>query len=151
MLFRSLENIRLGREGSSSAEVMEAAALAGADRFIRRLPHGYDSQAGERGLTLSGGQRQRIAIARALVKDAPILLLDEATSSLDARSELTVRQSVRDLRGGRTLIVVAHRLATIRDADRILVLKDGRMAEQGKHEELLRLGGEYARLYAGQA
>ncbi|HEY5466843.1 MAG TPA: ABC transporter ATP-binding protein [Clostridia bacterium] len=135
------ENLSLGREGADEGAIREAARLAGADRFIRRLPQGYDTLVGERGASLSGGQRQRIAIARALVKDAPILLLDEATSALDAQAESAVRQAARALRGTRTMIVVAHRLATIRDADRILVLKDGRVVEQGRHEELLQLGG----------
>ena len=144
------DNIALGREGATGEEILQAAEKAGADRFIRRLPDGYDTQAGERGISLSGGQRQRIAIARALVKDAPVLLLDEATSALDTRTEKDVRDALTGLRGGRTLVIVAHRLATIRDADRILVLKEGQVVEQGTHTSLLRAGGEYARLYQGQ-
>jgi len=144
------DNIALGREGATEAEILRAAEESGADRFIRRLPQGYDTPAGERGFSLSGGQRQRIAIARALVKDAPVLLLDEATSALDARTELDVRDAVRRLHGARTLVIVAHRLVTVRDADRILVLKGGHVVEQGTHDRLLRMGGEYSRLYAGQ-
>ncbi len=144
------DNIALGRAGATGEEILQAAEKAGADRFIRHLPDGYETQAGERGLSLSGGQRQRVAIARALLKDAPVLLLDEATSALDTRTEKDVQTAFAGLRGGRTLVIVAHRLATIRDADRILVLKEGSVVEQGTHASLLQAGGEYARLYQGQ-
>jgi ATP-binding cassette subfamily B protein len=144
------ENIRYGRPGASEEEVRRAAALASADAFIEALPRGYLTELGERGVTLSGGQRQRIAIARAILKDAPILLLDEATSALDAESERDVQQALDRLMQGRTTIVVAHRLATLRAADRILVLDRGRIVEEGPHEALLARGGLYARLAALQ-
>ena len=125
-----------------------STALANADRFVEQLPDGYETRVGERGAHLSGGQRQRIAIARALLKDAPILVLDEATSHLDAASELQVRGALDRLMRDRTTLVIAHRLSTIRNADKIVVLDDGVVAEQGTHEELLRKGGVYARLVA---
>lgn len=140
------ENIRYGRPEADEAAVRRAAELAAADGFIRALPHGYDTQIGERGVTLSGGQRQRVAIARAILKDAPILLLDEATSALDARSERAVQEALDHLMEGRTTLVIAHRLATIRSADRILVMDHGRIVEEGGHEALLARGGLYARL-----
>jgi ATP-binding cassette, subfamily B, bacterial len=145
-----LENIRYGRPGASAEEVRRAAELASAHEFIKRLPQGYMTEVGERGVTLSGGQRQRIAIARAILKDAPILLLDEATSALDAESERAVQEGLDHLMQGRTTIVIAHRLATIRAADRILVLDHGRIVEEGRHEALLARGGLYARLAALQ-
>jgi ATP-binding cassette, subfamily B, bacterial len=140
------ENIRYGRPDASQTEVRRAAELASADSFIRALPQGYDTQIGERGVTLSGGQRQRVAIARAILKDAPILLLDEATSALDAESERAVQDALDRLMRGRTTLVIAHRLATVRSADRILVMDGGRIVEEGRHDALLAQGGLYARL-----
>jgi ATP-binding cassette subfamily B protein len=144
------DNIAYGRPDASLAEVEEAARLAAADGFIRSLPQGYDTVVGERGVTLSGGQRQRLAIARAVLKDAPILLLDEATSALDSESERAVQDALDRLMLGRTTLVVAHRLATILSADRILVLDEGRVVEEGSHAELKARGGLYARLAALQ-
>jgi ATP-binding cassette subfamily B protein len=140
------ENIRYGRPEASEVEVVEAARLAFADEFVRALPDGYGTLIGERGVTLSGGQRQRLAIARAILKDAPILLLDEATSALDAASERAVQEALDRLMRGRTTIVIAHRLATVRSADRILVMDAGRIVEEGTHDALLARGGLYARL-----
>ena len=144
------ENIAYGRPGASRAEIEEAARLAAAEGFIRALPDGYDTIIGERGVTLSGGQRQRLAIARAVLKDAPILLLDEATSALDSESERAVQDALDALMAGRTTLVVAHRLATILSADRILVMDEGRVVEEGTHAELKARGGLYARLAALQ-
>ncbi|KQP41752.1 ABC transporter transmembrane domain-containing protein [Methylobacterium sp. Leaf106] len=145
-----MDNIRYGRPLASEAEIHRAAELAHADGFIRALPQGYHTQVGERGVTLSGGQRQRVAIARAILKDAPILLLDEATSALDAESERAVQTALDTLMRGRTTLVIAHRLATIRAADRILVLDGGRIVETGTHESLLAQGALYAQLAALQ-
>jgi ATP-binding cassette subfamily B protein len=144
------DNIAYGRPDASREEVERAARLAAADSFIRALPEGYDTIIGERGVTLSGGQRQRLAIARAVLKDAPILLLDEATSALDSESERAVQDALDRLMQGRTTLVVAHRLATILSADRILVMDEGRVVEEGNHNELKARGGLYARLAALQ-
>jgi ATP-binding cassette subfamily B protein len=141
-----LENIRYGRPEADEAAVRRAAELAAADGFIRLMPEGYATTVGERGVTLSGGQRQRIAIARAILKDAPILLLDEATSALDAESEHAVQEALDRLMQGRTTLVIAHRLATVRSADRILVMDRGRIVEEGTHDVLVARGGLYARL-----
>ena len=140
------DNIRYGRPDASDAEVEDAARIALVDEFVRELPRGYDTLLGENGMTLSGGQRQRVAIARAVLKDAPILLLDEATSSLDSQSERLVQQALDRLKSGRTTIVIAHRLATVRGADRILVVDGGRIVASGPHAELVRQGGLYADL-----
>ncbi len=138
------ENIAAGRPGATYREIEQAAMAALAHEFIMELPQGYDTEVGERGAQLSGGQRQRIAIARAILKDAPLLLLDEATASLDSQSEAQVQAALERLMQGRTVVVVAHRLSTVRNADRILVLEGGTIVEQGAHEELLEIGGRYA-------
>jgi subfamily B ATP-binding cassette protein MsbA len=143
-------NIAYGRPDASDAEIAEAASLAGADEFIRGLTYGYDTRVGGRGLNLSGGQRQRIAIARAILKDAPILLLDEATSALDTETERQVQAALENLTTDRTTLVIAHRLSTVMAADMIHVMDAGRIIESGTHSDLLDQGGAYARLYAVQ-
>jgi ATP-binding cassette subfamily B protein len=140
------ENIAYGREGAAREAIMDAARRARAHEFIESLPQGYDTPLGERGVTLSGGQRQRLAIARAILADAPVLLLDEATSALDAENEAAVQDALRVVMAGRTSLVIAHRLATVLEADRIIVLEAGRIVEQGTHASLAAAGGLYARL-----
>jgi len=152
MFHRSIaDNILIGRPGASEADVRRAAALAHAAEFIERLPAGYATLVGERGVKLSGGQRQRIALARAILKDAPILVLDEATSSLDSESEALIQDALFTLMEERTAIVIAHRLSTVRQMDRLIVLESGRMIEAGSHETLLSRGGTYASLWARQS
>jgi ATP-binding cassette, subfamily B, bacterial len=146
-----LENIAYGKPDASAAAVERAARSAHAHEFIKELPDGYDTIVGERGVKLSGGQRQRIAIARAILKDAPILILDEATSALDSESEVLIQKALRELMEGRTTLVIAHRLSTIQKMDRIIVLEKGTVAEEGTHETLRKRKGLYARLWAHQS
>ena len=152
VLFRGtiLENIAFGRPGATREDIVAAAKLANADEFISRMPSGYDTMVGERGSTLSGGQRQRIGIARVMVRNSPILILDEPTAALDSESEKLVIDALERLMKGRTVITIAHRLSTIRDADQIIVIRNGVVAEKGTHEELLALNGIYAELYRTQ-
>ena len=144
-------NIAYGRPGASRAEIEAAAGAAAAHDFITALPEGYATRAGEAGLRLSGGQRQRIAIARAFLKDAPILLLDEATSALDTESEAVVQAALERLMQGRATLMIAHRLSTVRNADRIHVIEAGRVVETGTHAQLVKLGGLYSRLAKQQS
>jgi ATP-binding cassette subfamily B protein len=144
------ENVRFGRESASDAEILEAAKAAQAEGFLKALPQGLDTPVGERARSLSGGQRQRLAIARALVREAPILLLDEATSALDAENERLVQRALDLAMRGRTTLVIAHRLATVLKADRIVVMDEGRVVEEGSHAELVARNGLYARLAALQ-
>ncbi len=157
LLHRSIrENIRYGRPSASDAEVEAAAELAHADSFIATLEdwkgrRGFEAQVGERGVKLSGGQRQRVAIARVILKDAPILVLDEATSALDSEVEAAIQQSLGTLMAGKTVIAIAHRLSTIARMDRLVVLDRGRIVEQGTHDALLRANGHYAALWRRQS
>ena len=144
------ENITYGRPDATDEQIREAARLANATEFIERLPNGFDTMVGERGVKLSGGQRQRVAIARAILTDAPILVLDEATSALDSESEALVQEALENLMRGRTSIVVAHRLSTVAALDRIVVLADGEIVEDGTHAQLVEAGGEYASLWGRQ-
>jgi subfamily B ATP-binding cassette protein MsbA len=144
------ENIAYARPEAARVDLEAAARAAHADEFVRRLPEGYDTVVGERGVKLSGGQRQRIAIARAVLKDPAVLVLDEATSSLDTESEQLIEDALERLLVGRTTLIIAHRLSTVRRADRLLVIDQGRVAEEGTHAELLAAGGTYARLYQRQ-
>ncbi len=157
LLHRSIrDNIRYGRPGASEADIIAAAEMAQADEFIAELEDwrgrfGYDAHVGERGVKLSGGQRQRIAIARVILKNAPILVLDEATSALDSEVEAAIQSSLGTLMQGRTVIAIAHRLSTIAQMDRLVVLDRGRIVEQGSHDELLRRNGHYASLWRRQS
>jgi ABC-type multidrug transport system fused ATPase/permease subunit len=144
------DNIAYGRPAASDEDIVAAAKTANADEFISRMPLGYDSMVGERGDTLSGGQRQRIAIARAVIRNSPILVLDEPTAALDTESESLVIEALRRLMRGRTVIMIAHRLSTLTNADKIIVLKDGRVAEEGSHQSLIARGGVFAKLYQAQ-
>jgi ATP-binding cassette subfamily B protein len=147
LLYRSIaDNIRLGKPGASQEQVEMTARAAEAHDFIIVKPEGYGTLVAERGRSLSGGERQRLAIARAMLKDAPILILDEATSALDNATEAKIQRALKSLTRGRTTFVIAHRLSTVREADQILVMKDGRLVEQGRFEELLRLNGLFAEL-----
>jgi len=152
VLFRGTirDNIAYGRPDASPEEVIEAARIANAHEFIERMPQGYDSLVGERGDTLSGGQRQRIGIARAVIRNSPIMILDEPTAALDTESEHLVMEGLARLMEGRTVIMIAHRLSTVSNADKIVVLKEGVVAEQGSGAELLALGGLYAELHRVQ-
>ena len=141
-----LDNIRMGDASIGMEAVRAAARAAHADEFIERLPHGYDTAVGEHGQNLSGGQVQRLALARAFLKDAPLVLMDEATASLDPETEALVTQAIARLAQARTVLVIAHRLRTVRDAERIVVLDNGRVVEQGTHEALMRGGARYARM-----
>jgi subfamily B ATP-binding cassette protein HlyB/CyaB len=144
------DNIALAEPGASMDRVIAAAKLAGAHEFILELPQAYDTVTGERGASLSGGQRQRLALARALLTDPRVLILDEATSALDVESEQIIQANMRQICAGRTVIIIAHRLTTVRMASRILTLERGRLIEDGTHEDLLAKGGRYASLYAIQ-
>ena len=144
------QNIAYGKPDATRGEIIRAANLANAHEFIGRMEQGYNSMVGERGATLSGGQRQRIGIARAIIRDTPLLILDEPTSGLDAESEGLVLEALGRLIEGKTALIIAHRMVTIRNADVILVVKDGSIVESGKHEDLLAFGGLYARLYDAQ-
>ncbi len=146
-----MDNIRYGKLDATDEEVMHAAKQAYADEFIAQLPDGYHTMVGERGVKLSGGQRQRIAIARAILKDAPILLLDEATSALDSESEHKIQESLQELMKGRTVIAIAHRLSTINHMDRLVVMEEGQIVEEGSHKQLLKQNGTYARLWNMQS
>jgi ATP-binding cassette subfamily B protein len=145
------ENVRYGRFDAPIEEVRAAARAAEAHEFITDLPEGYDTRVGERGVKLSGGQRQRLAIARVVLRDPEILVLDEATSAVDTRTEMLIGRSLDRLSADRTTLVIAHRLSTVKDADRVLVLDDGRVVERGDHEELLAADGLYAALWGVQA
>ncbi len=153
LFHRSLmENIRYGRREATDQEVKEAAKLAHCDKFIDKLPEGYNTFVGERGVKLSGGERQRVAIARAILKNAPILVLDEATSSLDSHSEFLIQDALKKLIKGKTAIVIAHRLSTIKEMDRIIVIQKGKIIEDGNHQELFQKeNGIYKKLWTLQA
>ena len=143
-------NIAIGNANATHEQVMEAARLARCDEFVQKLPEGYDTLLGENGATLSGGERQRLSIARALLKDAPIILLDEATASLDPENEALIQQAISTLIQGKTVIVIAHRLRTVADADQIIVLDKGQVFERGSHDELMQKEGLYYHLFTIQ-
>jgi subfamily B ATP-binding cassette protein MsbA len=145
------ENIAYGRPDATDEEIVEAAKMANAHEFISKMPHGYDTLVGERGITLSGGQKQRLGIARAVVRNSPILVLDEPTAALDPEAEKIVMEALENLMEGRTVVTIAHRLSTIADADNIFVIRDGNIYEQGTHDELIAKEGMYADLYSVQA
>jgi ATP-binding cassette subfamily B protein len=145
-----LDNIRLSRPGATEAEVIEAAHVAQAHEFIAKLPQGYYTKLGERGGTLSAGQRQRVSIARAVLKNAPIMVFDEATSNLDSNTEASIARELRRVGAGRTVILIAHRLATVRQADHIYALEDGEVIAEGTHQELVRQPGRYQALWRAQ-
>jgi ATP-binding cassette subfamily B protein len=152
LFHRSLaENIAYGDQSASQQVIEAVAKMANAHNFIETLPYGYKTMVGERGVKLSGGQRQRVVIARAMLKNSPILILDEATSALDSESEVYIQEALWKLMEGRTAIVIAHRLSTIQKMDRIIVLDDGRIIEQGSHKYLLKQNGAYAKLWAHQS
>ena len=142
-----LNNVRIGNMDATDEQVIAAAKAACCDEFVQKLPEGYNTMLGENGSTLSGGERQRISIARALLKDAPIILLDEATASLDPENEVLIQEAISRLIAGKTVLVIAHRLRTIVDADQIIVLENGQIAEFGSHKELMEKTGTYRRLY----
>jgi ABC-type multidrug transport system fused ATPase/permease subunit len=144
------ENIRYGRLEAQDSDVIAAAKAANAHDFIMRLPQQYETMLGERGAAVSGGERQRISVARAFLKDAPVLILDEPTSSVDSKTEAVILEALERLMAGRTTFMIAHRLSTLHEADRILVLNHGELIEQGTQEELLQLGGLYRQLYDAQ-
>jgi subfamily B ATP-binding cassette protein MsbA len=149
-LFRATirENIAYGRPGATFEEIIAAAKIAGAHDFIKELPDGYNTLVGDRGLTLSGGQRQRVGIARAIARNSPILILDEPTAALDIETEASVIEAVQRTTKNRTVIMISHRLSTLRNASRIIVLKEGMIAEQGSHDHLMALGGVYEELFS---
>ena len=144
------DNIRIGKRDASDEEILRAAKLANCDEFVNKLPQGYDTVIGENGDTLSGGERQRISIARALLKDAPIVLLDEATASLDVENESKIQQSISELVQNKTVIIIAHRMRTIANADKVIVLEKGSVAEEGSPEELKAKGGLFTKMLALQ-
>jgi ATP-binding cassette subfamily B protein/subfamily B ATP-binding cassette protein MsbA len=144
------ENILYGRQDATEEEIVAAAKMANAHEFIMELSDGYETKVGERGVKLSGGQKQRISIARAILKNAPILILDEATSSVDTQTELLIQEALNKLKKNRTTLIIAHRLSTIQEADQIIVIREGEIIEQGRHNELLRAGGLYSQLCQAQ-
>ena len=145
------ENIAYGVEGASEEQILAAAKAAHAAEFIERMPDGYQTLVGERGVRLSGGQKQRLSIARAILRNTPVLILDEATSAVDTETEAEIKKAIDELAGTRTILVIAHRLSTVRRADQILVLEEGKVVESGRHEELLKKNGVYKKLCEVQA